>query len=205
MPPGGIIPLTEHHEAGQVAAYAAESVRHPRAETRPPLLTVPAVPEVVRVWCARRSSTPIERITARFVGALSDVREQIADRQPALAVLLELPRLASVFADVVELRRLDLRGERLAVVLLQRRLRVEGIDLTRPAVHEQEEITLFALGAKCGFLGANGSAAFDGASARASSDANSAASAAAPKPLAERSSIWRRESMARPGVNTSVA
>ena len=58
-------------------------------------------------------------------------------------------------ADVVELRRLDLHRERLAVLLVQPRLGVERVHLRRPAVHEQEDDAL-RLGAKCGFFGAKG-------------------------------------------------
>jgi hypothetical protein len=54
-----------------------------------------------------------------------DIREQVADRRPALAVLLELPRTGQRVADIVELRRLDLRAERLAVLALQQRLGIE--------------------------------------------------------------------------------
>src|SRR5262245_18740803 len=54
-------------------------------------------------------------------------------------------------------------------------------------------MTDLAFGAKCGFLGASGSGE-RGASAPRVSEASSAASAAAPNPLAERSNISRRES-----------
>ena len=69
----------------------------------------------------------------------ADVREQLADLDAALAVLVELPGRRQ---QVAGRRELELRlGERqrLAVHLGELRLGVEGIDVRDAAVHEQED------------------------------------------------------------------
>jgi hypothetical protein len=78
---------------------------------------------------------------AQLVGDVRDVREQVAHPQSALAPLLELPRAAHPDPAGVALRLLrDGRGaDRLALVLGQRRLGVERVDVRRAAVHEQED------------------------------------------------------------------
>ncbi len=73
---------------------------------------------------------------------LGHVRKQLADRDAALAVLLEFPRAAERVAVVVELRRLDLHLERLAVLRGQPRLGIERVDLRRPAIHVEEDHAL---------------------------------------------------------------
>ena len=81
---------------------------------------------------------------AQLIRHLADVREQVTHIQPGLTVLFEIPRRLQRLADVVKLRRVDLRGERLAVVLLETRLVIERIDLRHTAVHV-EKMTLLAL------------------------------------------------------------
>src|SRR5947199_2055622 len=58
----------------------------------------------------------------------------------------------------------------------------------------KRKMTLVALGANCGFFGANGDVSADGRATHSRSPAKIAASAAAPKPFAERTSISRRDS-----------
>ncbi len=72
----------------------------------------------------------------------ADVGEQLADLDSRLAVVLELegrpherPRLAL---------RLDLVRNRLAVIPVELRLRVEGVDLRHAPVHEKEDDVLGA-------------------------------------------------------------
>ena len=70
------------------------------------------------------------------------VREKLADRDAALAVLLEFERRAQ---QVAGLARNDARlGERqgLAVVAIEERLVIEGVDLRGAAMHEQEDDAL---------------------------------------------------------------
>ena len=73
---------------------------------------------------------------------LRDVREQRRDIPAALAVLLELPRArSSGVSPLVNWLTIlpKLVGQRLAVVLFERRLGIERVDLARAADHEQED------------------------------------------------------------------
>ena len=70
---------------------------------------------------------------------VADVREQVADRRAALAAGPELPRRGERLAVVVELGRLRLHLEGLAVLPVQARLGVEGVHLRGPALHEEED------------------------------------------------------------------
>ena len=97
--------------------------------------------EVVResVLRKRRDHRPDH---GHLVGTRSDVRKQIADRQPAFAVLLKRPERLQHRPDVGELSRLNLPQDflrSLAVVLVEHRLWVKRIDLRRPAVHVEEQ------------------------------------------------------------------
>ena len=128
---------------------------------------------------------------ADVVHALRDVREQRRDVAPALAVFLELP-------GTPQQRRIALReladdravalGQRLAVELLERRLRVERVDLARPADHEQEDDRL-RLRREVRRLRRERIDALAAASAR---DGSSDASAIEPKPCAARTRTSRR-------------
>ena len=66
---------------------------------------------------------------------LRDMREQVAHRNPTLAVLSEFPRAGHRRAVVVELSRLDFHFEWLTVLFFQKRLGIPGIDLGRATVH----------------------------------------------------------------------
>src|ERR1019366_4668910 len=70
-----------------------------------------------------------------------DVGEQLADPAATLSMAAELPRRHHHLADVVELRRLDLKDAvRIAAVkAFQHRLMVERIDLADAAVHIEED------------------------------------------------------------------
>jgi hypothetical protein len=59
-----------------------------------------------------------------------------------MAVLMELPRGFQDVADIIELGGGHLERDRLAVLLDQARLGVEGVDLGGAAVHEQEDDAL---------------------------------------------------------------
>src|SRR5262245_34129703 len=78
----------------------------------------------------------------QIIDAGGQVRENLADRGAALAVPLELERRGQHLGWAVvrdELRRRMRHLDRLAIFLRQPRLRVERIDLRRPAVHVQED------------------------------------------------------------------
>ena len=82
---------------------------------------------------------------AEVVGALTDIRKQVADGQPALTAVLELPGRFHQAAGLAgrECQRLFDR-QRLAVVRIQVGLRIKGVDRGRPAVHEQKDHPLGA-------------------------------------------------------------
>ena len=80
---------------------------------------------------------------AQIVRMLGDIRKQIADLDAALPVLPELPgRLQQVPDAVFGERQRPLKRQRLAMILRQPRLGIEGVHVRRTAVHEQEDHAL---------------------------------------------------------------
>ena len=78
----------------------------------------------------------------KIVDDACDIGKQLADPGSALAVLLKLP---GRFEEVEGFAGNDLwtlEGKWFPVVALQERLVVEGVDLRRPSVHEQENDSL---------------------------------------------------------------
>ena len=80
------------------------------------------------------------------------VREEIADRNTRLTVMLKLPRTGERFAAAVKLRGLHLQPERLAVLLREPGFGIEGIHRGRAAIHVQKNDAL-CLGREVGLLG----------------------------------------------------
>src|SRR5467141_2643575 len=76
-----------------------------------------------------------------IVGAFAEVRENLADLRAALAELLELEWGLEQVAGLA-LRSQIGRRHRLAVILGEHRLGIEGVDLAGTAVEEQENHTL---------------------------------------------------------------
>ena len=83
----------------------------------------------------------VHRVQERhLVDVLRQVREHLGDPRAGLAVLLPLERRLEALAAGGEEAGLGIGpGEFLAVALLQFRLVVPGIDLRRPAGHEQPD------------------------------------------------------------------
>ena len=92
---------------------------------------------------------------AEVVGALADVLEDLADLQPAPAVLLERDT-ATCRPCPSSARSAGWIGEDLAVLPGQLGLGVEGVDLADGPPFMNRWITRFAFGAKWGALGASG-------------------------------------------------
>ena len=139
--PGGDAAAVDDDKAGQVIALLAESVRGPRPHAGPPLQAGPAMKKVV---CRGVLGELGRHRThdAEVVGVLRDMWEKIAHPGTALPALFEGPRRFEDLADIVELRLLELSDRLagiLAVVFLQSRLVVEGVDLGDPAFHEEED------------------------------------------------------------------
>jgi hypothetical protein len=92
---------------------------------------------------------------ANVIHALSEFGEEVADPGTGLAVLLEGPR---GLEEIKGFPGDDLgagEGQGLAVVALEQGLIVEGVDLGRAAVHEQEDDTL-GTGGEVGLLDGEG-------------------------------------------------
>ena len=77
--------------------------------------------------------------SGQVVNVLSHMREQFADRDSALAVLLEFPWAGECVANIVELSLFDLCRKRLTVSLVEFRFRIERIDLRYASIHIQED------------------------------------------------------------------
>ena len=125
-------------ESGEVLVLRAEAVVHPGAGRRMPDQRKPGVKEVVAlgmlVHLARHRPDDGE-----VVDAFADVGEHAADRDAALAVLLEGERRGEDVAVVVELGALDPGRHRLAVIAVEQRLGVERVDLGYASGHVQED------------------------------------------------------------------
>ena len=76
---------------------------------------------------------------ADVVDMPGDMGKELADVDPALAIFAELPRRPEQIAGGGELDARLLERQFLAVVGLELRLVVEGVDLRRPPLHEHED------------------------------------------------------------------
>ena len=137
-PAGRDEPTVDHHEVRQIVARVAQAVRHPRAHARAAHDAGARVQEVVGIGVLVELAGHRAH-HAEVVRAARHVREERRHLEPALAVARELPRAAKRGAVVVELRGLHAGGERLAVPLRERGLRVERVHLRRTAVHVEED------------------------------------------------------------------
>ena len=85
---------------------------------------------------------------AEVVNACGHIREELTDRNAALPILLKGPRRFHEAADAIFAERQPaLEGNRLPVIRIQARFRIERIDTRWTAVHEQEDDP-FGLGRK---------------------------------------------------------
>src|SRR5260370_14421898 len=78
---------------------------------------------------------------AHLVHVLRNVVEQLADRHSHLPVALECPWRLHQRADVVELG-IEFERRRLEVIAIEHGLRIEGVDVRWPSIHEQEDDAL---------------------------------------------------------------
>ena len=127
-------PRTHRHEARKVAVLRAQTIEHPRTHARPRLHRIAAVHQHQRRLVIGQAG-PHRADDRQRVGVRGGALEEFADLQPAVAVPLE-PKRAGERAS-----RLPLGGnrkrQRLARILCQKRLRVEGVDVRRTAVEEE--------------------------------------------------------------------
>jgi hypothetical protein len=78
---------------------------------------------------------------------LREMGQQLGNRAPALPIGLERPRACHHFLGAVDPAALDLKRRGLAVIFLERRLRVEHIDRAGPAADVDED-DVFGFGSK---------------------------------------------------------
>ena len=142
-------------EAGQILVLGSEPVEHPGAHARALELEHAGV-ELQQRGAVIDAIADHRADHAKVVHARGDIRKQRADRNAALAVLLERPWRLHQAADIVLAeRQAALERHRLAVILVQARLWIERVDARRPAVHEQED-DAFDRGGSWGALGDSG-------------------------------------------------
>jgi hypothetical protein len=134
---------TDRDEPWEVLVLAAEAVGDPRTHARAHEVLAAGVDlEQRRAVRGIRAMQALDE--AEVVDHLRHVGEELAHPSAALPVLTERPGAAQQVAGLGELHAwLGLR-ERLAVVPLQERLVVEGVDLRRTAMHEEEDHALGA-------------------------------------------------------------
>ncbi len=133
--------VEQHDKGGQVFAFGAEAVGHPRAHARASGLDEAgvhleergAVVVALRVHAADH---------AQAVGMPRQIRINLRHVDSGLAVLRET--IWALHGHVLRLAAHEgvLRfpnRDRLAVILRQRRFRIEEIDMRRSAIHEQED------------------------------------------------------------------
>ena len=131
-------------EGGKVVVLRSQPVAHPGSHR--------GTQEVVAAGVNHAHGLPVGRSAgvhrldeAKVVGVLREVRPEVTDPRPALPPLPKFPCSVENFPTAGLVLQLDvqvveaLEGKRLAVVFLQHRLGVEGIDLGDPAVHEEKD------------------------------------------------------------------
>jgi len=128
-------PRTEDHVTGQILRLAAEAVQHPRAEAGAGRRDGAVVHQeqggaVVGVVGVHRADD------AEVVDVPGRVRQQLADRQAALAAGLKLVRHRHAAAGGIFRAEIDFLRP-LPRELVESRLGIEKVPLKRPAVHEE--------------------------------------------------------------------
>ena len=134
--------VEHHHEPRQVLVDRAEPVVHPAAERGRPAEQLAAVHH--QHGAAVDGALGVHALDERdVVDAGGQVGEQVADPRAALAVLPEVPLGTDDAALVaVAAAALGLHLDGLAVEPVELGLVVEGVDMARAAVHEQEDDAL---------------------------------------------------------------
>src|SRR5262245_21266816 len=128
----------QRNEPGQITILGAEAIERPGTETWTIEDGVAGV-DRQQGRTVRHLVASIHRADyADVIDAGGNVRKQFADFNPALSMLLELPRRGEQIAGSGEFKFGFGDRQRFAVHLGELWLRVERIDMRNPAVHEQE-------------------------------------------------------------------
>ncbi len=136
--------IGQHDKRGQILVLRAESVGRPRANRRIAAELVAGVQVVQRgrMVDAFGFQSPVE---AQVVHHVREIGEQRVDLDPQTAGAAELERTAHVVALAgvhVGLELIALLLKLCHVELFELRLRIERVDVTGPALHEQEDALL---------------------------------------------------------------
>ena len=138
--------VLDHHKARQIAVQRAHSVGHPRAERRPAPEHRPRVhrTHTTRVIDPARNARANHH---QIVRVLRYMLKPVRDPQSALTALFPLAfafqKRRFCLAHRSD-RGLETLRQRLARKLVQKRLRIKGVQMTRAAFHEQENHLLRA-------------------------------------------------------------
>ena len=128
-------------EGGEILVLRTESVGDPRAHRWSDEGVASGVNLEERA--AVRGIRTVQALDeAQVIYSLRDMREEIAHPCAGFAVLLKLPRTREKIFCLRKLHARFREWKRLAVITLKQRLVVEGVDLRRSAMHEQEDDAL---------------------------------------------------------------
>ena len=135
--------IHEDDEAGQVLALGAEAVVDPRPHARVAGLNRAALHlEQGRAVIVARAVHRADH--AQVVGVGGEAREEVGDVDAALTVLADAERALHCRAVAASHERVfaAIDGDLSAVETIERRLRIEQIDVARAAVHVEEDDAL---------------------------------------------------------------
>jgi hypothetical protein len=92
-----------------------------------------------------RRVAPVERSQhAQSIGVLCDVREQFADAEATLAMLMKSPWGFEEISLLGEHHSGQFERGRFAIIALEQRFWIKGIDVGRPTFHKHEDDSLGA-------------------------------------------------------------
>ena len=135
------------HEAGKILVQGTQSIIQPSAEAG----FADEDAAAVHLETSARMGGGVGMHgadDAQIIGELRSVGEQAADLESAAAVMTELERRLHEFADGATVGAdLGIAAVGLAIPLGECGFRIEGVDLTRPAIHEEEH-AVFGFGGK---------------------------------------------------------
>src|SRR5580658_6514575 len=129
--------IVDNYECRQALVFRAETVRYPGPNTGETHLNLAGIQFIGGLHVIVRFSVHRSQ-ESHLIHMLREHWEYLRNVHPALAVFAELKRAWHEGAGVpLANDNLALAGQRLAGILLERRLGVEGIEMADTAAHEQ--------------------------------------------------------------------
>jgi hypothetical protein len=141
---------THGDETGKVLVLRPEAIRHPGTEAGPDQARIAAVHQQNRGLMVRHVGSH-GADHGDVVDALADVGKDFTNLDPAAPIALELEWRPESRAGAPFGLQVKVLGEFLAVILVEGRLGIKGIDMRRSTAHEQVNHAL-GLGGKLGFF-----------------------------------------------------